>query len=154
MIPEALYRQIVDALPVLCVDVALRNARGEYLLVKRANEPLKGAWWVIGGRVRKGETLVEAAVRKVKEELALDVPAERFVCLGYYEDFFERDPLGVASGLHTLGVVFEAEIDGDCRARVDCQSDGWKFFERLPDRLVIKPIAGGGRPGGPSPRGG
>jgi len=56
-------------MPILCVDVILRNRKGEYLLLKRLNEPKKGRWWPVGGRVSGGE-LTAAARRKVREEAA------------------------------------------------------------------------------------
>ena len=43
------------------------------VLVKRANEPLKGEWSLPGGAVDIGETLVEAIRREVREETGLDV---------------------------------------------------------------------------------
>src|SRR2546428_7972306 len=43
------------------------------LLVKRANEPLKGEWSLPGGAVEIGETLEAAIRREVREETGLDV---------------------------------------------------------------------------------
>ena len=43
------------------------------LLVKRANEPLKGEWSLPGGVVEAGETLEAALAREVREETSLDV---------------------------------------------------------------------------------
>jgi 8-oxo-dGTP diphosphatase len=43
------------------------------VLVKRANEPLKGEWSLPGGAVDVGETLAEAIRREVREETGLDV---------------------------------------------------------------------------------
>ncbi|MBM3295584.1 MAG: NUDIX domain-containing protein [Candidatus Aminicenantes bacterium] len=144
MIPEDLFRRIVEVLPILCVDVVIRDKRGKYLLVKRTHEPLKGEWWVIGGRVWKGEQLADAAARKIREELSLDIAPESLTCLGYYEDVFERNALEIPSGLHTLGVVFGAEIDGRETARLDGQSAGWTYADALPERLLIKPFGRGG----------
>ena len=110
---------------------------GQYLLVKRQNEPLKGEWWVPGGRVYKGEKLECSIRRKVKEELGIKI--NNVIPLGYYEDKFDKNPLKVESGLHTIGIVFQAEPKSLC-IKLDKQSGDWKFFDKLPQRLVIKPF--------------
>ena len=87
------YKQILEVLPILCVDVVIRNRRGEYLLVKREGEPLKGQWWVIGGRVLKGETLEQAAIRKAKSEVS--VTLQELHPIGYCEEVFPDAPFDV-----------------------------------------------------------
>lgn len=67
-IPEKKYKEIIKLMPIPCVDLIVENSKGEILLLKRKNEPAKGQWWFPGGRVYLGETRVEAAIRKLKEE--------------------------------------------------------------------------------------
>ena len=136
-IPEDKYRVIIDAVPILCVDCIIVNEENQYLLIKRKNEPLKGEWWVPGGRVRKGEKLRCAIRRKVVEELGIRLT--QVVPLGYYEDEFDKNPLNVESGLHTLGIVFTAKPK-KFNIKLDKQSGEWKFFDKLPERLVIEPF--------------
>jgi colanic acid biosynthesis protein WcaH len=136
MIPTEQYHRIIEVLPILCVDVIVTNTRGEYLLIRRANEPLKGEWWVIGGRVLKGETLEQAAVRKVLEETSLNVQAVHPV--GYYEALSQENPFGLDSRLHAVSVVFSTVVDDRQQIRLDDQSMDWKYAQELPADFHVK----------------
>lgn len=133
MIPPEQYARMIEHLPILCVDIVIRNSGGEILLIKRENEPLKGEWWVVGGRVHKGETLEQAAIRKAKEEVGLQVNNLQFI--GYYEDAFETNPFGLATPLHSVSVVFTAVVNDGKTIRLDDQSSEWKFSKKLPERF-------------------
>jgi colanic acid biosynthesis protein WcaH len=138
LIPDEKYGEIIEVLPILCVDIVVQNAGGEFLLIKRANEPMKGQWWPIGGRVLKGETLEQAVIRKIKQETALEVNAIRPI--GYFETVADRSPLGFPFQYHAVSVVFTAVIGGQQQIRLDDQSTEWKFARELPDRFNYKPF--------------
>ena len=54
----------------------VRHSNGSYLLVKRAsNIPGGGYWCPVSGKPETTESLKEAAVREVKEEVGLSVRA-------------------------------------------------------------------------------
>lgn len=133
MIPRDQYARMTECLPILCVDLVIRNSAGDILLIKRENEPLKGQWWVVGGRVHKGETLEEAAIRKAKEEVG--VRLDNLQLMGYYEDTFEKSPFGLATPLHSVSVVFSASIHDGQSIRLDDQSSEWKYSKELPERF-------------------
>lgn len=138
IIPIEHYKKIVEVLPILCVDIIIKNQNGEYLLIKRANEPLKGQWWVIGGRVLKGENLEQAAKRKVKEEVGLEIDNVKSV--GYYEDVSETNPFGLTTPLHSISIVFSTIIENEKIVTLDYQSSDWKYSKELPIDFFIKPF--------------
>ena len=132
IIEEELYRTILRSVPIACVDVVIRNPSGRYLLVRRKNEPLAGEWWVVGGRVHHGETLLDAVSRKMREEVG--VVAAGPVFMGVYEDRFDRNAFDVGE-YHTVSMVFGVEIGAAPSIRLDCQSDDWKWATTLPKRF-------------------
>ncbi|MGA2800132.1 MAG: NUDIX domain-containing protein [Candidatus Micrarchaeaceae archaeon] len=71
-LPEDFFLAARSALPMVYTDIII-NVDGKALVGKRTGEPLKGELGPIGGRVFYGESLNDAAVRKVKEETGLIV---------------------------------------------------------------------------------
>lgn len=134
MIPEPLYREILRVLPIICVDAIARRPDGRFLLVRRCNEPLKGDWWVVGGRILQGEKAVDAVLRKLKEEVGLTaLSPPRFV--GMYEDLFDRNAFE-AMPYHTLSLVYEVQVE-DSGISLDEQSDAFRWNDTLPSRFEV-----------------
>ena len=77
----------------VAVDCVVLND-GKVLLLKRAHEPFNGYWVLPGGHVERNETVEEAAVREMKEELGIDVDVEKLI--GIFSDP-DRDPRGLVS---------------------------------------------------------
>jgi colanic acid biosynthesis protein WcaH len=135
LIPLKKYAGILESMPILCVDVIIQNKQGRYLLVKRANQPKKNRWWVIGGRLLKGESLKAAVARKVKEEAGLKVKELRLV--GYFELTHGVSPFGLAFANHTVSVIFKAKIDQSQPIVLDSQSRAFKYARKLPADFII-----------------
>lgn len=91
-LPSDFYRQLVQTCILTCVDCVIvrynkLTQSHQCLLVERASDPVKGVWWLPGGRLFKGETFFEGALRKAKEETGLaNVEAKQV--LGVYNTFF------------------------------------------------------------------
>ena len=66
-IPEVLWRKVIEAIPIACVDVLVENGRGDVLLGWRRIRPYKDVWALPGGRLMKGEKLKAAATRILDE---------------------------------------------------------------------------------------
>lgn len=65
----AIERQAKLGALVCCVRG--EGASGEYLLQQRLKQPYYGFWGFVGGKIRWGEVLPEAATRELKEETGL-----------------------------------------------------------------------------------
>jgi 8-oxo-dGTP diphosphatase len=90
----------VPKTPLLTTDCVIRDNKGRILLIRRKNEPFKGAHALPGGFVDVGETVETACRREVREEVGLEVGELRL--LGVYSDP-GRDPRG-----HTVSVAYLA----------------------------------------------
>lgn len=134
------YRTIRDSMPILCVDV-LPTFRNQFVLIRRREEPLKGAAWVIGGRVHKNETLRAAARRKLTEELAAwgYFAPESLQLIGVYQDVYPAHSAGAAaSGYHTVAVVFTVEMLDISGIVLDATSSEWGLYDSPPARFRIE----------------
>ncbi len=130
-----LYSEIVKKIPILCIDIII-IFENKYLLVKRKENPLKNNWWVPGGRILLGETSLEAAKRKLDEELNLK-NFEDLKMYGIYEDIFKESSFGKHL-YHTHSIVFTIELDKKPLVKFDSTISKWKFDLNLPKRFLKK----------------
>lgn len=76
--------------PFLAVSAAIIRA-GEVLVVRRARRPALNLYTFPGGAVEVGETLIEAAIREVREETSLTIEP---VGLAGHREVITRDAKG------------------------------------------------------------
>jgi len=88
--------------PLLATDCVVLDARDRLLLIRRGNEPFKGALALPGGFVDIGETVEAACRRELREETGLQAGALHLV--GVYSDP-QRDPRG-----HVCSVAFFTRV--------------------------------------------
>ncbi len=111
---------------------------GELLMVRRANEPSKDLWSVPGGRVEKGEYLVDAVAREVLEETGvtvkvadllgiLEVVGEpHYVILDYLAQVVgDREPTAASDASEVRWVPLEQVSGLDCTPRFCETLRGW-----------------------------
>jgi ADP-ribose pyrophosphatase YjhB (NUDIX family) len=117
-----IYRNVVGAAAIL----PIRD--GQVLLSRRAREPFKGSYDLIGGFIVPGETPEQAAVREAKEETGLEIRVTGL--LGIYSDQY-------GDGDHTLGVHYLGEVAGGIqKAGDDAAALEWVSVARLPDEAL------------------
>lgn len=130
-IPDEEWRSIVEHMPIVSVDLLVKVDNG-VLFGKRRNQPVKGYWFILGGRVLKGETRVEAVHRIANTELSTDV--EIVESLGAFEHFYDTSDVDEVETKHYLanGYVVNPESDN---FEPDAQHESFQIFRSPPDRF-------------------
>ena len=95
---------------------------GKFLLIKRANTPLKGLWAAPGGHVDKGESPYIAACREMKEEVG-DVEPEKEPLASFVHD--------VRVGHRHKAHVFTPKRIGKIKAGSDAAEARWFSLEEM-----------------------
>ena len=132
------YKKIIQKIPILCVDIILRH-KDKVLLVKRADEPCKGIYWPIGGRVHKGESVDAAARRKILEEIGIEYKGA-LIPIGFYEDNYTESAFEAKTEYSSFSLVFVGDLNKEVKTKVklDKTSDDFGYFDTLPKRFVVK----------------
>jgi len=134
VISEELYKQMLLNLPILCVDLIIQNSKGEYLLVKRDNHPIKGYYWVSGGRMLKNVGVEENARKKCLQELGIDITDWRVV--GIYDDQYDTNAFNLDTKIHTLSILCRTNVVVEYdEIKLDEQSSEIKYSKMLPELL-------------------
>ena len=132
MLPLEEYKDIVSKMPILTVDAIVVH-EGKYLLLKRNFEPLKGIYWLPGGRVLRGELLQEAVIRKMREELGVDVS---IISLAGFHDYIYKENEFDLDFVHTVSAVFYVSpLSTD--VKLDIQSEDYIWSDTLPEQLHL-----------------
>ena len=108
----------VPKTPLLTVDCVVIDNRERVLLIRRGNEPFKGALALPGGFVDVGEDTESACRRELLEETGVKV--RKLALLGVYSDP-ARDPRG-----HSVSVTYMARVGkADAKAGDDAADALW-----------------------------
>lgn len=139
-LPKDVYGKLVRDCIVCCVDILLvrSNAsvdgitRKQCLLVERGSEPVKGVWWLPGGRLLKGETFFDAAVRKAKDETGL-TQVKPIQVLGVWNTFFPTSHWDTPTqkGTQTVNPIVLVELQqdaGDSEVKLDATSEQCRWI--------------------------
>lgn len=107
----------------------------QVILVRRGSPPSYGAWSLPGGAVEVGETLEEAVVREVAEEIGLEVTAEEVVAV--LERIF-LDPAGKVQYHYVLVDFLCRSTHGSLRASGDALACARVPLESLADYSLTR----------------
>ena len=132
---DAMLINVIEATPLVSIDLIVRNPRAEVLLGLRNNRPAKGYWFVPGGRIRKNERIHSALQRIATAEIGWtpDPAVTRFA--GVYEhlypdNYLERPGIGT----HYVVLAYEVDVGTDVPLAADDQHTALRWW--TPERLL------------------
>lgn len=126
-IPWQLYRQILETMPIPCVDIAV-VANGAVLLVRRNDAPAVGQWWLPGGRVFKGEMMKDAAIRKAREEVGIECHVGPIIHTA--ETIFPDGPDGIP--VHSINsCFFMYPVQPNFKVKLDPHQTEFRWADRI-----------------------
>ncbi len=129
-IDDETYANILHNVVIPTVDLIIINKQGNVLLGLRNNDPLKGVYYIPWGRIHKWETMVQAAKRKAKEELGLDINADKLQSVWTYDDIFSNSAFDWVS-THCIPSTFIYQLNWDEEQQLkvaDIQHKDIQFF--------------------------
>ena len=136
-INKNLYEKICKNIPILCIDLIISFDR-KYLLLNRKNPPLRGEYWLPGGRILLGESFTDAACRIMKKELSIelcDSIKSSFVFCGNTNMVYNQSIFGNHK-YHTPALVFSIKLNSLPSITLDETSLGYIWSERLPEMFL------------------
>lgn len=121
--------------PKVGVGALVLDAERRLLLVKRRKDPEAGHWGLPGGKVGWLETVEAAAVRKLRDELGVEIYLNRLLCVA--------NQISSTEGVHWVVPVFLASLAQGCAANRDpaaIEAVGWFEPSKLPTPLTVTTV--------------
>lgn len=87
------------ARPVLAASIAVFRDGGQVLLARRGAAPMADIWSLPGGKVEAGETMAEAALRELREEVGVEA---EMIGFNDHVEHIERDAAGAVAAHYVI----------------------------------------------------
>jgi len=118
-------------MPIFCIDFLI-NCDSHFLLLKRNEEPLKGAFWMPGGRLHKDETIENFLIRVQLREIGRYF--KNYNLIGFSNYFFKYTINSRAT--HTPTLLFEIDIKSKFNPKIDKTHSEYIWSKDLPKELI------------------
>ena len=120
---------MVRLTPLVSIDIVVRLPDGRALLGRRSNEPAKGTFFVVGGRITKNETVAAAFQRLTVAELGIAAELHQARFLGHYDHFYPANALGQPGfGTHYVVLGYELMLPAEPPALPKAQHDAYVWM--------------------------
>lgn len=121
-------RNVIERQPKSAVIVVVQNESGELLVQERLKHPYYGFWGFAGGKIRWGETIMQAAARELMEETGLTAS---FDYRGVYHELTKSEETGDVLEDKIFQVVHATKPKGDLKPDFDGGRNAWLTIDEV-----------------------
>jgi colanic acid biosynthesis protein WcaH len=123
------FSQIVRLVPLVSIDLIIRDANRNVLVALRTNEPAKGVYFVPGGCIRKNETIENAFVRILRNETGCHARFADARFLGVFQHFYSTSRYGLSgNGTHYIVLAYEVRFNDRPTIALDDQHSSYRWM--------------------------
>jgi len=113
---------------VILVAKKVEKGISYFLIQERRKHPYFGFWGFPGGKIRWGETILQAAARELKEETSLDAT---FSHQGIYHEQVLEEETGKLLEDKIFHVVFCSDVQGELTPSFDSGNNFWLTIQQV-----------------------
>ena len=131
MIDDKQFLKIIDATPLVSIDLILEDGNGRILLGKRVNRPAQGYWFVPGGRIVKNEKLADAIKRISTAELGITILLSDVELFGAFDHIYEDNCFNESDvNTHYVVLAYKVNWQDDLHIVADDQHSEIKWWAK------------------------
>jgi len=90
MLLEKDFKYTIENIPLISLDLIIKNKKREILLGLRNNSPAKGYYFVPGGRIFKNEQIKDSIKRISKNEFGFEITNKDITIKGVYDHIYKN----------------------------------------------------------------
>jgi colanic acid biosynthesis protein WcaH len=138
ILEEGDFLDVIRLTPLISITLIVTDGNRRVLLGQRRNRPAQDAWFVPGGRVRKGETLDGAFTRVVRDELGIaSMQRSSSRLFGVFEHHYDDNFAGVPDiGTHCVALAYSLTLSGSVPIGRFDQHSGYAWL--LPTEVLTR----------------
>ncbi|HVE80964.1 MAG TPA: DUF4916 domain-containing protein [Candidatus Dormibacteraeota bacterium] len=142
MLDDKDYLKAIKSVPIICVDVVpvrFIDDKPQIGIITRQTGPFAGSAAVVGGRVRKDETITEAIARHLRHDLEIEFfeffrsnEATPFYVQQYFEEVESGSSYGHDPAKHDIALNYLIEIQDDPKPKNEASDFYWINESEVP----------------------
>lgn len=128
---EQQHLEVIDRMPLVSIDLVLRDSKNRIYLGRRVNEPARDKWFVPGRRILKDESLDDAFEKTCVKEIDERHSRSEARLIGVFTHKYDTNVYS-AKGISTHYVVlaYELHVADDFQVRTKDQHTVYQWFSR------------------------